>query len=193
MILAAATLTALALRCAPAAAPETLLAVAEVESGRNPLAIGVNRGAVAPPPAATRDAAIATARRLLARGANLDLGIAQINSANLAPLALTVEDAFDPCRNLAAAARLLSADYQVAHQVLADEQAALRRALSRYNTGDDARGFRNGYVARVEAAAAARPAPAARDTAPAPAWDPFGHAPAAAFVLSPTPSEGAFH
>jgi type IV secretion system protein VirB1 len=193
MILTVATLTALALRCAPAAAPETLLAVAEVESGRNPFAIGVNRGAGAPPPAATRDAAIAAARRLLARGANVDLGLAQINSANLGPLGLTVDDAFDPCRNLAAAARLLSADYQVARYTFADEQAALRRALSRYNTGDDTRGFRNGYVARVEAAAAGRATPAARDAPSAPAWDAFSHAPASAFVLSPTLSEGASH
>src|SRR5690606_17542721 len=79
--------------CAPGVAPETLAAIAYVESRFDPLAIGVNAG---PRPAARpRDAteAARTARDLLARGANLDLGVAQINSANLGWLGLSVEAA----------------------------------------------------------------------------------------------------
>ncbi|MFN3668442.1 MAG: lytic transglycosylase domain-containing protein [Brevundimonas sp.] len=174
--------------CAPQAAPETLAAVAWTESRFNPLAIGVNRGPR--PPRAPRTAAEAAriARGLLARGADLDLGLAQINSANLAWLGLSVEAAFDPCRNLAAAGTVLRAGYRPGPG--ADPQTALRVALSRYNTGHPRRGFGNGYVARVERAARdlglARPAPVrASDPPPAimlraelraPEWDVFARA-----------------
>lgn len=142
----------LSLACAPGVAPETLAAVAWAESRFDPLAIGVNAGPR--PPRRARDAADAArlARGLLARGADLDLGVAQINSANLDWLDLTVEDAFDPCRNLDAAGRVLRAGYRP--RPGDRPQDALRRALSRYNTGHPTRGFANGYVARVETAAA---------------------------------------
>lgn len=133
---------ALSQACAPSVAPETLAAIAHVESRFDPLAIGVNRGGRRPPPA--RDAADAArmARSLLATGANLDLGLAQINSSNLTWLGLTVEQAFDPCRNLAAAATVLRAGYQLSGPTAEDAQTALRVALSRYNTGDASRVYR---------------------------------------------------
>jgi hypothetical protein len=40
-----------------------------------------------------------------------DVGIAQINTANFGWLGLTMETALDPCRNLAAGARVLFAKY----------------------------------------------------------------------------------
>ena len=146
---------ALSQSCAPSVAPQTLAAIAHVESRFDPLAIGVNGNG--PRPARARDAreAAATARRLLDRGANLDLGLAQINSDNLGWLGLSVEDTFDPCLNLRAAATVLRAGYRPSGEAPAHRQAALRVALSRYNTGDAGRGFRNGYVARVEQAAVA--------------------------------------
>jgi type IV secretion system protein VirB1 len=183
MILAAATVLALAARCAPAAAPETLLAIARAESGLNPLAIGVVRGAGATPQPLTREAAIAAAQALAAQGASFDLGLTQINSANLTALGLSFADAFDPCRSLAAAAQVLSADYRRAKGAAADDQAALRIALSLYNTGDPNRGFRNGYVARVEAGArvaASTPTSSASELAP---WDVFARA-RTGFVLT---------
>lgn len=146
---------ALSQSCAPSVAPQTLAAIAHVESRFDPLAIGVNGNG--PRPARARDAreAAATARRLLDRGAKLDLGLAQINSDNLGWLGLSVEDTFDPCLNLRAAATVLRAGYRPSGEAPAHRQAALRVALSRYNTGDAGRGFRNGYVARVEQAAVA--------------------------------------
>lgn len=141
----------LAKRCAPTVAPMTMVSIVQVESRGNPLAINVNR-APDPPPARSRQEAIATAERLIAEGQNLDLGLAQINSKNLASLGLTVADAFEPCRNLAASAKLLQASYLAAAR-LAPEQDALRMAFSAYNTGNHRRGFLNGYVAKVEAEA----------------------------------------
>lgn len=158
----------LSIACAPGVAPETLAAIAWTESRFDPLAIGVNRGPR--PGRRARNAADAAriARGLLARGANLDLGVAQINSANLPWLGLSVEDVFDPCRNLAAASGVLRVGYRLAPGD--PPQVGLRRALSRYNTGHPRRGFANGYVARVEAAAVrlglASPAIAPADEAP---------------------------
>lgn len=149
-----ATVLALSQVCAPSVAPQTLAAIAHVESRFDPLAIGVNDGGRRPTPPHDAREAVRTATNLLANGANIDLGLAQINSGNLAWLGLTVEQAFDPCRNLEAAATVLHAGYRVTGNTPSDQQAALRIALSRYNTGDAHRGFRNGYVRRVEAAAA---------------------------------------
>jgi type IV secretion system protein VirB1 len=189
MILAPAAVLSLALACAPTVAPETVLAVVRAESHLNPWAIGVNHGGPAVSPPRSREEAIATAEGLAERGANFDVGLAQINSTNLARLGLSLSEAFDPCRNLAAAAAVLGADYQAARRFAAEPQTALRTAFSLYNTGDPSRGFRNGYVARVEAAATPSPPVVPSPSHPAPAaWDVFAHA-RAAFVLTPA-SEG---
>jgi type IV secretion system protein VirB1 len=151
VILEFATALTLARQCAPAIAPETMLSIVKAESGFNPLALNVN-GAAAPPPPQDKSQAIRDATALIAQGRSVDLGLAQINSRNLGWLGLSIADAFDPCRNLAAAAKVLEAGYVSAARV-APQQTALRMAFSAYNTGDHARGFRNGYVARVESAA----------------------------------------
>jgi type IV secretion system protein VirB1 len=162
---------ALAAQCAPGVAPETLLSVAHAESSLDPFAIGVNNGPPVRQPRTAAEAA-ALARVLLSRGYNIDLGIGQINSRNLGWLGLSVEAAFDPCRNLAAAARVLRANYSAASRRYAGA-GALGAALSMYNTGHPGRGYRNGYVARVYRAAAIV-VPAVRAGAqPAPAIDPW--------------------
>jgi type IV secretion system protein VirB1 len=196
MILGAAAVIALALRCAPNVAPQTLLAVAQAESGLNPFAIGVNRAAFQAPQPQSRAEAVKLATSLLAGGANLDLGLAQINSANLARLGLTVDDAFDPCRSLAASATVLEAGYRSVIDVETDPQHALRTAFSLYNTGDRRRGFRNGYVARVERSAVSlppiEPTPQTPHAEPSrtSSWDAFGELRPAAFVIFPSPRQG---
>jgi type IV secretion system protein VirB1 len=195
-----ALVLALSAQCAPGVSPQTLAAIAHAESRFDPLAIGVNRGRAVRQPR-TRQEAVRTARDLIAGGSSIDLGIAQINSGNLGRLGLSVEEAFDPCRNLAAAATVLRAGYHPASPSAQDRQRALRVALSRYNTGHPERGFRNGYVARVEASGSRlgltppplrNPAPAALDTpvigaapveAPAPAWDVFARSTANPAIL----------
>lgn len=189
MAMSLSVVLALAEACAPAVAPETLLSVVQVESRFNPLAIGVNGKPRLTVTAATLQEAAAKASALIAAGRSVDLGLAQINSKNLGWLGLSVAAAFDPCRNLAAGARVLQAGYESG----ADAQPALRRALSRYNTGDAQRGFANGYVAKVERAAAEvvpaiQTAPAkmpglAGPAPPTPAWDVFGQAAPASFVI----------
>lgn len=194
-----AAVLALAAACAPQVAPQTLLAVAQVESGLDPLAIGVNGPGGRGPRPRTRWEAVVNATGLIAAGRNIDLGLAQINSRNLGWLGLSVADAFDPCRSLAASAQVLAMGYRRAAPRAGREQASLRIALSYYNTGHPRRGVANGYVARVVAAAGAAEAsdpitiadaPTPRQIAvaePPPAWDVFARAgtrPAAGFVVT---------
>jgi type IV secretion system protein VirB1 len=154
MAITLAAALAFAAQCAPAVAPETLLSVVQVESRFEPLAIGVNgapRIAVEP---ISVDDAVAKAAALIKAGRNIDLGLAQINSKNLSWLGLSLREVFEPCANLRAAARVLQDGYGRSDPDRVGEQAALRTALSYYNTGHPGRGLANGYVGKVEAAAA---------------------------------------
>ncbi|WP_293677406.1 lytic transglycosylase domain-containing protein [uncultured Phenylobacterium sp.] len=191
MTLSLAAALALAAQCAPTIAPQTLLSVVQVESRFNPLAIGVNgapRIAVAP---ASFDDAVAKAGALIAAGRSIDLGLAQINSKNLSWLGLSLREVFEPCTNLRAAARILQDGYMRSAAGRVGEQAALRTALSYYNTGHPIRGISNGYVGKVTAAAgrivpaiggaSLQAAPESEpqvppEIPPQPAWDVFGEA-----------------
>ena len=145
------TFIALVLACAPNVHATTAKALVSVESGFNPHAIGVVGGALVRQPR-RRAEAIATAQALQAQGWSFSVGLGQINSANFARLGLTPESAFEPCTNLAAMQSVLSECYARAIGG-AREQRALRRALSCYYSGNFSTGLRDGYVARVMAAA----------------------------------------
>ncbi|HVZ42791.1 MAG TPA: lytic transglycosylase domain-containing protein [Ramlibacter sp.] len=140
-------------QCAPQVAAATMRAVAQVESGFDPLAMHVNGHWRLGRRARDAGEAKAWLRWLMARGHSVDVGLMQINTANFAALGLTPDNAFDPCRNLAAGAALLQAAYRRTRATESDAQIALRRAVSAYNTGREDDGFRNGYVARVVNAA----------------------------------------
>jgi type IV secretion system protein VirB1 len=153
MALTLAAALALAAQCAPAVAPETLLSVVQVESRFEPLAIGVNGAPRIVVEPTSVDDAVARAGALIAAGRNVDLGLAQINSKNLSWLGLSLAEAFEPCTNLRAAARILQDGYGRSDAAHVGEQTALKTALSYYNTGHPARGLTNGYVAKVASAA----------------------------------------
>ena len=146
-MLKTAAIFALAAQCAPEVAPSTLHAVVMTESGGNPFAIGINGGSQLKRQPRTAAEAVSTAKALLARGANIDMGLGQINSANMRWLNLTVEDVFDPCKNLKAAGQVLSSNYRSA--VASGKRQPLGAALSAYNTGSMTKGYSNGYVAKV--------------------------------------------
>lgn len=148
-----ATFVALAAACAPNIHPQTLHSVIKQESNYNALAIGINRAARLKSQPKTRAEAVAIANRLMSQNVNFDAGLAQINVKNLNWLSMSVEDLFDPCKNLKASSLVLSACYKRASVHYGKGQHALRAALSCYNTGNFDRGFSNGYVRNVVAQA----------------------------------------
>ena len=93
------------------------------------------------------------AAKLIAAGHSVDVGIMQINDRNFSALRLDLNTAFDPCRSIAAAATILAGSYVVGGDSHGAQQAALKVAISKYNTGDAQRGFDNGYVHKVEISA----------------------------------------
>jgi len=140
---------ALVTECAPWVAPQTMAAIVKTESQFKPLAINVNGGAKLERQPTTKEEAVVTAKWLIANNYNIDMGLGQVNSLNLAKTNLNIEDAFDSCKNLAAAATILQWNYESASKRIPDEQAALHAAISAYNTGSFTKGVSNGYVQKV--------------------------------------------
>jgi len=139
---------AVLLACALNVSPVTLEAIARVESGGNVIALNVNRlQGPQPHPASVADA-VRIAEGYIARGFSVDVGLMQVNNRNLPALGYTLEQALDPCTNIAAGGRILTANYADAARRLGEGQPALQAALSAYNTGNFSAGFRNGYVAK---------------------------------------------
>lgn len=143
----------LAARCAPDINIHTLASLVRQESKLNPYAININGDKQLARQPASAAEAIATARRLLAAGDNIDVGLGQINSGNFGWLGLSLDALFKPCPNLAAAAKVLSACYQRGVSAYGPGQPALHAALSCYNTGSLRNGIKNGYVRAVLAQA----------------------------------------
>jgi type IV secretion system protein VirB1 len=135
-------------RCGPSVAPGTTQAIIQVESGGNPLAIGDNnlKKSFAPK---TKSEAVSLATQLISQGHSVDLGLMQVNSCHLAPRRLSLEELFDPCRNVGAGTTILSGFYR--QYPNRDPNLTLYNALSAYNTGKAWRGA--GYVNRILAAA----------------------------------------
>jgi type IV secretion system protein VirB1 len=152
--------TDLAIQCAPGVSPVTVEAIIRVESKGNPLAINVNRVKVQPVVPKTAPGVARVAAEWIARGFSVDLGLMQINSANLSKLGLTVEQVLDPCTNIKAGAAVLADGYERAKGVHGDGQKALQAALSAYNTGDLQKGWDNGYVAKYYAPTGIKTGPA---------------------------------
>jgi type IV secretion system protein VirB1 len=148
----AATFLALALACAPQVHPDTVRAIARVESSFNPYAIGVVGGALHRQPR-SRAEALVTIEALEADGWNYSVGLGQINVGNFARLGLTPSSALDPCASLTATQSVLGECYARAASTGA-AQHALRLALSCYYSGNFATGLRHGYVGKVVRASA---------------------------------------
>lgn len=132
--------------CAPSTPVPIAQAIIQTESAFNPFAIGVNKGKQVTQPKSYNEAVI-TAKKLLTNGSNIDLGLAQINSANLKWLGLTVEQVLQPCNNLKAMQFILSNCYQSSGGT--GYGTKMQRAFSCYNTGNHRKGFYNNYVNKV--------------------------------------------
>jgi len=132
---------ALAQQCAPSVHPQTMAAVVGVESGSNPLAIGVVGGALVRQPNHLAEAT-ATALALDRAGYNFSMGIAQVNRYNLGKYGLDYITAFDACESLRAGSLILKDCFDRARVRITDQQQALHAAFSCYYSGNFATGFR---------------------------------------------------
>ena len=118
------------------------------ESSLNLWAVGINGARVSSQPT-TREQAVTLAKTMVAKGYSVDVGYAQINTATLKKFGLSIEQGFEPCRNLGAMQTVLIRNYVIAAEQLGEGQPALQAALSAYNTGNIHAGVRNGYVRAV--------------------------------------------
>ncbi len=140
----------LAQACAPTIAPATLAAIVTVESGMASLAIRVNSTYPFKDQPTTKPEAIEMATTLISEGQDLDLGLGGINTASLPRLGLSISDAFDPCLNLKATAKLLE-EYRVAAVSDGGSPADTETAMlqSYYGQGDASVGKIVGYDRRI--------------------------------------------
>lgn len=138
--------------CPELAVPaEVMDHVVHVESSYNPFAIGVVGGRLVRQPENLPEA-VATARMLEDRGYNFSLGLAQVNRHNLDKYGLdSYEKAFDICPNLLAGSRILAECNQRA-------DGDWDKSFSCYYSGNFVTGFRHGYVQKIRASMAAKPA-----------------------------------
>jgi len=126
--------------CAQSVDQVTMSAVVKQESGGQPWAL-FNNSRKTSAIHKSKAAAVAAAMTAVARGESVDMGLAQINSKNLAALGLSIEEVFDPCQNVAAGAKILGAAYQ--------RSGNLPGALSAYNTGSSKSKIGAVYSAKV--------------------------------------------
>jgi type IV secretion system protein VirB1 len=153
-MLATLVLAQLLRQCASNVDPVTMSAVVRVESAGDDRALHDNTAQRSYAPKSLAEAA-SWASQLIALGHSVDIGLSQINSANLPKLGLSVAVAYDPCTNLHAGATILGADYASAAQLFGPGQTALRRALCAYNTGSFFAG--RGYLSAILLAAGLSP------------------------------------
>ena len=130
------------LDCPDLAVPsEVMQHVVNVESSRNPFAIGVVGGYLAKQPSNLEEA-LAAVRQLKAEGYNFSVGIAQVNRYNLAKYGLPdYASAFQACPNLRAGSRILRECY--------DRAQDWGKAFSCYYSGNFVTGFDHGYVQKI--------------------------------------------
>ena len=138
--------------CAAGIGRSTIAAIVRVESSANPWAINDNTSGLSRQPRSYAEA-VNMANSLIAKGHSIDMGLGQVNSRNLNLIRLSVDEVFEPCRNLTAASFILKACYTPAKTKFGDGQKALIHALSCYNTGSLYAGRL--YVDRILVAAGA--------------------------------------
>jgi type IV secretion system protein VirB1 len=131
------------LACQDMAVPmDVMQHVINVESSRNPFAIGVVGGALARQPKQL-DEALATVRMLEEKGYNFSVGLAQVNRYNLVKYGLdSYEKAFRQCENLVAGSRILAECYS-------RSGGDWGKSFSCYYSGNFTTGFRHGYVQKI--------------------------------------------
>lgn len=127
----------LAQTCAPVVASETLAGVVSLESRFALFNIRINSGAPLKRQPGTKAEAIEVATSLAAKRTDIQLDLGGIGLDELQRLNLSISDAFDPCLNLKATARLLDGYYRLAAKAGANPARAEQIMLQSYYGRDD--------------------------------------------------------
>ncbi len=164
-----ADFVSLAGRCAAGAPADTLLAIARTESALNVNAISINRPNAAARRAGYSDGQLVLTKQpkdrreatywlhwFLLRRYTVSIGLMQVNSEMAPQFHVKPDQLLEPCTNLRIGAAILISVYTHLAREIGEGFSALDVALSFYNTGNPTAGFRNGYVAKVYAAAPIR-------------------------------------
>ncbi|WP_161998012.1 lytic transglycosylase domain-containing protein [Silvanigrella paludirubra] len=141
-------LISLVKECSPHVAPETMLTIIRTESSGNHLVVNDNTTKTSYKPK-TKEEAVNLSYVLIKNGHNLDFGLTQINLINAKKFKLTLNKIFDPCENIKHGAKIFTQAFLNASKVTNNEQYALLKAFSTYNTGNPHKGFKNGYVNKI--------------------------------------------
>jgi type IV secretion system protein VirB1 len=160
--LSAAEFVSLAGRCAPGAPADTLLAIAQTESGLYANAISINSPSAAARRARYIDGQLVLKRQprdrreatswlhwLALHRYTVSIGLMQVNSEMAPRFHLKPEQLFESCTNLRVGAAILISLYTALARKMGEGFSALDVALSFYNSGNSLTGFRNGYVTTV--------------------------------------------
>ncbi len=128
--------------CGELAVPKEIMQhVIQVESAKNPYAIGVVGGYLARQPA-NLDEALTAVDLLRREGYNFSVGLAQVNRYNLLKYGIkNYTEAFDGCKNIIAGSKILRECYERAKD--------WGKAFSCYYSGNFQTGFDHGYVKKI--------------------------------------------
>lgn len=155
MILETAALISLLSTCQTSVDPITLQTIVNVESAKNPYAIAVVNGKSIYPKSEME--AVNTIKELDKKGLNYSVGIMQVNQSNFKKYGLTLDSAFNSCKNIQAGAEIFKNCYFRAKNKFKnlDEQQLIRKASSCYYSGNFTRGYKKeksdnkSYVERI--------------------------------------------
>jgi type IV secretion system protein VirB1 len=131
---------------------EIVQQIIQIESNNKPFSINVNKDGksfISFTPK-TKEEALGLVKDYINGGLSVDIGLMQVNSNNLTLKVfsgLSLEDLFDPCKNIKAGSDIFYMAYAKTDENLSKEERT-NLALSVYNTGDEKNGFKNGYVAK---------------------------------------------
>ncbi len=132
--------------CATNVNAKTMAAIIKIESNNHPFTIYDNdtgKSYILK----TKEDTIQRAHDLITKRHNIDIGLAQVNSANLKHLNLSIQQAIDPCSNITAGSNILNSFYLRAKYKFSNHEEALFRSLSAYNSGSFYKGIK--YASKV--------------------------------------------
>lgn len=143
MILELATVISLLGQCQNQVEPSVLKRIIDTESSSRPFAIAVV-GADSVSQPKTKEDAIQIAKDLEEGGFNFSVGLMQVNKNNFHAHGLTIESAFDSCKNIEAGAAIYSDCYHRAKKKYPSKpnKELLDDAASCYYSGNFLRGYK---------------------------------------------------